>query len=145
MPKTFVSPFPQNPRTATAVATAAIALTGANSLATDTAAGTVLLATAGADGALLTRLTAIPRGTVTATTLPLFIRRASEPAANRMLIDSAVMPAQTVNGTVQVIPTVFSLYNEGTPLRMGPGDELYVGATVALAAGIAFRAELTDF
>lgn len=145
MPKTYVSPFPQNSKTATAIATNAIALTGANSVATSTPNETVLLLTAGAEGALLTRLTAMPRGTVTATSLLLFIRKATDAANVRTLVDGALMAAYTFNGTTLPPVANFALYNEGTPYRLQPGDELYVGITVALAAGVAFRAEYSEF
>jgi len=40
---------------------------------------------------------------------------------------------------------VFAFYSESSPLRLEAGDRLYVGSQVALAGGIVFRAEFTDF
>lgn len=145
MAKTYVSPFPQSQKTAVAVATTAVPLTGANSVSTDTPAPTVPLLTAGQDGAMVTRLTAMPRGTVAATSLLIFIKKAGDAAAYRALVDSVTMPAQTIAAGTGISSTFFTQYNEGTPLRLAPGDELHVGITVGVAAGIAFRAEFIDF
>lgn len=145
MAKTFTNAFAQQPRTATAVVSAATALTGANSLATDTPACTLLL-TAGADGSLLTRLWAMPRQTISATGLYLLLHKASDPAGQARLIDSMLMAAYSLAATTMIPQTVFSAYNEGTPLRLDAGDQLFVASGVAFAAGgIVFRAELTDF
>lgn len=137
MANTFTAPFAQTPKTATAVCT------GVATFANDTPANTVLLLTAGSDGAILTRLTAIPRGTVTATSLLLFV--SSDGGTTQRLIDSEVMAAYTAAVTTAIPETNFLLYNEGTPLRLGAGDRLYVGTQVAFAFGIVFRAEFTDY
>jgi hypothetical protein len=102
-----------------------------------------LLVTAGADGAILTRLTAIPRATVTASSLVLFISKDS--GTTQRLIDSELMTAYTMATTTAVPETTFALYSEGSPLRLEAGDRLYVGSQVALASGIVFRAEFTNF
>lgn len=145
MPKTFTSPFPQSQKTATAVASMAVPLTGANSMASDSAAPTVPLLTAGPEGAMVTRICAIPRGTVTATFLALYLRKSTDAPGVRTLLDSVTMAAYTANATVGFPTTFFTQYNEGTPLRLAPGDELHVGIGVAVAAGVAFRAEFLDF
>lgn len=138
MPKTFTAPFAQDPKTATAVVTGA-----AGSFAGDSPTNTVELLVAGADGAILTRLTAIPRATVTASSLLVFISK--DGGTTRRLIDSELMAAHTVATTTAIPETVFTLYSETTPLRLAAGDRLYVGSQVALAGGIVFRAEFTDF
>lgn len=137
MAKTFTAPFAQTPKTATAVCTAAA------TVGTDAPTGTVLLLTAGADGALLTRLWAMPRNTVTATSLLLYL--SNDGGTTQRLIDSELMAAYTMATTTLIPETSFSNYSEGTPLRLAAGDRLYVGAQVALASGIVFRAEYTDF
>ena len=137
MAKTFTAPFAQTPKTATAVCTAAA------TVANDTPANTVLLLTAGADGAILTRLAAIPRATVTANSLVLFISK--DAGTTQRLIDSELMAAYTMATTTAVPETAFANYSETTPLRLAAGDQLYVGAQVALASGIVFRAEYTEF
>jgi hypothetical protein len=145
MANTFTAPFAQTPVTASAVATTAIALTGAGSIDNDTPSDTVLLATAGSNGAIVTRITAIPRVTVTATNLFLFLRKSTDAAGVRRLIDSALMTAYTVAATTAIPVTTFSLYSETTPIRLAAGDELYVGIGVSFASGIVFKAELTNY
>ena len=136
MANTFTAPFAQTPKTATAVVTAAATLT-------DTPANTVLLVTAGSDGAILTRLTAVPRATVTASSLVIFISKDS--GTTQRLIDSELMAAYTVAVTTAIPETSFALYSESSPLRLEAGDRIYVGSQVALAGGIVFRAEFTNF
>jgi hypothetical protein len=136
MAKTFTAPFAQTPKTATAVATAVATLT-------DTPSNTVLLVTAGADGCIVTSLTAIPRATVTASDLVLFLSKDS--GTTKRLLDSALMSAYTSAGTTATPVTSFSRIGETTPLRLEAGDELYVGSQVALAGGIVFTAQFTNF
>ena len=136
MANTFTAPFAQTPKTATAVVTGVATMT-------DTPANTVLLATAGADGAILTRLTAIPRATVTASSLVLFISK--DNGTTQRLIDSELMTAHTVAVTTAIPESVFSAYSESSTLRLEAGDRIYVGSQVALAGGIVFRAEFTNF
>ena len=136
MAKTFTAPFAQTPKTSAVLVVAADDLT-------DTPANTVLLETAGADGAIMTKLTAMPRATATASGLHLFISQDS--GTTKRLIDSALMEAHTVESTTAVPQTVFSAISEATPIRLEAGDELYVGSGVALAGGIIFTSEMTDF
>lgn len=147
MPKTNTAVFAQNPKTATVVMTAAVALTGAGSIA-DTASavsGTSLLMTAGAEGAIVTRLQYLPRGTISATVAYLFVRRAGQPASERVLIDQVSLPAVTISTTAAATKSVSTLATEVSPLRLGAGDELYVGMSVAASVGVAAYAEFTDF
>lgn len=137
MAKTFTAPFAQTPMTSTAVVTAAAA-----SITTDTPTGTELVMTAGADGAILTKLTAIPRATATASSLVLFLSK--DGGTTKRFVDSALMAAYTMATTTAVPVTAFG-YSESAPLRLEAGDKLYVGSQVALADGIVFKAEWTDF
>lgn len=137
MAKTFTAPFAQTPKTATAVAT------GAATVGTDSPSNTVLLMTAGADGCIVTGLAAMPRATVTASSLLLYISKDS--GTTQRLIDSELMSAHTVATTTAIPETVFSRISESAPLRLEAGDRLYVGSQVALASGIVFKAEYTDF
>jgi hypothetical protein len=136
MAKTDTAPFAQTAKTSSAV------VTGADDV-TDAPVNTVLLETAGTEGALLTKLTAMPRATVTASSLHLFISQDS--GTTKRLNDSALMEAHTVAATTEIPQTVFSTITEDTPIRMEAGDELYVGSGVALAGGIVFASEMTDF
>jgi len=136
MAKTFTAPFAQTPQTGfaecTAVATPA-----------DDTANTILIGTAGADGALLTRLSAIPKATVTGTVLLLFISQDS--GTTQHFVDAELLVAQTVDTTTAIAEYNFANISEDTPIRLKAGDELYVGITVAVAGGIGFTAEWTDF
>lgn len=138
MANTFTAPFAQTTKTATAVSTSAV-----GSITTDAPTGTTLLVTAGSNGAILTRLTAMPRSTVTASSLVIFI--SSDAGTTQRLADSALMAAQTVGTTTAITWTQFTSYTETTPLRLAAGDRIYVGSQVALANGIVFKAEYTDF
>ena len=138
MAKTFTAPFAQTPKTATAVAVAAV-----SGLATDAPTGAVLLGTAGAEGAIVTRLAAIPRATVPASSLVLFLSK--DGGATLRLIDSELMAAHTVAATTAIPETTFSNISDSTPLRLEAGDKLYVGSQVALAAGIVFAAQWMDY
>lgn len=137
MAKTFTAPFAQTPKTSTVVATVA------TTIATDTPTGAVLLATAGSEGAILTRLWAFPRTNVTATSLVLYLSK--DAGTTIRPIDSVLMANQTLSATVAVTTTAFNGYTETAPLRLEANDRLYVGTQVALAGGIVFRAEWTDF
>jgi len=137
MAKTFTAAFAQTPKTGSAVATLASVVTN------DTPTNTTLIGTAGADGAILTKLTAIPRATVTASGLYLFISQDS--GATKRMVDCALMAAYTYAATTDNEPTLFDAITETTPIRLEAGDELYVSSAVALASGIVFNAEWTDF
>lgn len=135
MANTFTAPFVQVYKTQAAVVTAAL-----GGIGTATVTGAVAVATAGANGAVVTRLTAIPRATVTASSLVLFLVKASAPTVFH-LIDSELMPAYTLAVTTAIPETAFGNISNDTPIRLEAGDILYVGSQVALAAGIVFKAE----
>lgn len=135
--KTFTAPFAQTPRTATAV------VTGAATVANDTPANTMELMTAGAEGCILTSLSAMPRGTVTASSLVLWLSK--DGGTTKRIRDSVLMNAYTLAATTAIPVTRFANISENTPIRLEAGDKLYVGSQVALAAGIVFEAEYTDF
>ena len=139
MAKVFTARFAQTPKEGTAILTAVCS----NVSISSTVANTVLLATAGAEGAIVTRISAIPRATVAATSLLLF--DSSDTGTNKNLLDSAVMAAHTVAAATAIPVTVFSRYSEDTPMRLQAGERLYAGIGVALAAGIVFNVEWTDF
>lgn len=138
MAKTNLAAFAQTQKTATAVATAAVA-----NLGTDAPTNTVLLMTAGVEGSLVTRLWAIPRATVTPSSLVLFVSK--DNGVTQRLIDAELMTAATINATSSIPETAFSNYSESTPLRLEAGDKLYVGSQVAASFGIVFKVEYTDF
>ena len=137
MAKTFTAPFAQTPKCVTAVATAA------NTTLTDTPNNTVLLATAGADGCIVTRIDATPRATVTAGVLYLY--HSADAGTTKRMIDQLTMSAATVSTTVAASSYSFGKYTETTPLRLAATDRLYVGCSIAVADGVVFRAEQSDF
>ena len=134
---TATAAFAQTTKTGSAVCTAA------GAVADSTPTNTVLLGTAGSDGAILTKLTAIPRATVTASGLYLFISQDS--GTTKLVKETALMAAYTYATTTDNEPTIFDAITETTPIRLEAGDEIYVSSTVALASGIVFSGEWTDF
>lgn len=135
--KTFTAPFAQTPKISTAVVTAAATVTDSNPT------NTVELLTAGADGCIVTSITAIPRATVTASSLVLWVSKDS--GTTKLMLDSELMSAHTVAATTAIPETTFSRISESSPLRLEAGAKLYVGSQVALASGIVFTAQYTDF
>lgn len=128
--------FAQTPKTAVAVcATAVTGLTGLSPT------NTVQLMTAGAEGAIVTRLRAIPRATVTATALYLFL---SKDGTDKYLILTKLLPAVTVDSTSDN-PSVDFDFSETEPLRLEAGDQLFVGIGVSVGGGIAFSTQFSDF
>lgn len=145
MPKSNLAVFAQTLKTASAVVTEAVPLTGAGSVGSDSPQSTRLLLTAGEEGALVTSLSAIARGTITANSALLFIRKKTEDAANRRLLDTVQMSGQTFSSTSKLVRYTFDSVAQDTPLRLEAGDELYAGLTVAQSVGVVVHAAYTDF
>lgn len=137
MALTNTAVFAQTPKTATAVAT------GAATVSDDAPTNTVLLVTAGADGCIVTSLVAVPRATVTASSLCLWLSK--DGGTTKRLIDSELMSAYTMSTTTAIPETIFANISESSPLRLEGTDRLYVGSQVALASGIVFTSEYTNF
>ena len=138
MANTYTAPFAQTPQVAHAVVTLVT-----SSITTTMPTNTVLLATAGTDGGLLTSLKAMPRATVTASSLLVF--SSTDGGTTKQLIASVLMPAETLSTTTAITSTAFDIASEDAPLRLKAGEELYVGSQVALASGIVFEGRWTDF
>lgn len=136
MPMTNVPAFAQTPKSATAVVTTVLA-----NLSADAPTGAVLLLTAGANGAIVTRLTAMPRATVTASSLVLFEQ--PQGTSNLRMKDSELMPTQAISTGAAIAETAFANYSEARPLRLGAGEALYVGSQNS--TNIVFCAEYTDY
>lgn len=145
MAKTFTAPFAQTPDTWNTTATGAFSLTGTNSIADNTPLNTVLLGTAGIDGAIITDVRAIPRATNTATLAILFLRKTGDAAGIRRILKTILVPAQTVSSTAAITDVNFNVATETSPLRIAAGDELYVGLGVAQTNGITFNANAVNF
>lgn len=145
---TYTAPFAQTPKSSSAVATTAVSLTTSGVEQSATVTNSVLLLTAGADGAILTALSAMPRATVTATAL--WIWSSIDGGTTKNLVASALMPAYTLAATTENTRTVFkhadgTAISESAPLRLAATEKLYVGIGVTLSAGIMFNARYTDF
>lgn len=124
---------PQAVKTAQAICTAA-------KTTYNDATNAVALLTAGANGAILYSLKAIPRATVTATQCQLF---RTPDGTTLYLENAATMAAYTMANTTSPVPTDFG-YSETAPLRLAANERLMVGAAVALAGGIVFSAQYED-
>lgn len=127
---------PQGVRTAYAVADTA------STDIDDAPTTTVSLFTAGANGSRVVKLTAIPRATVTASRLDLWLSK--DGGTTKRLIDTALMSAHTVANTTEIPTTDFG-YSEESPLIVGANEVLYVSTAVALAGGIVFYAAAQDY
>ena len=140
MTKTFTAPFAQSPRTADNVIVVAL-----QNVATDAPTGAVLLATAGAEGAIVPRIGAMPRATLaTAVGLVLYVSR--NQGATLRPKGSVTLPQYNFANTAGLPETDFPKITEQRPLRLGPGEQLYVGAMVAPpSGGIAVQCDVVDF
>lgn len=125
---------PQVPKAATA------ALAAANTVLTDAPTNTVLLATAGANGARLTKITAIPRAALSATVIQLF--RSTDAGTTKRLFDCVLMPACTMTAGTD-IPTADFGYSETNPILMQAGETIY--AALGAAANVCVLAEWGDY
>lgn len=121
-----------------AIATAAVAGIG-----TSTVTGAVLLATGGTNGSLVKRISAMPRGTVTATGLALFLVKAAAPTVY-LLVDAALMKAYAMDNVTETPKTTFDYIDADYAYPLASGDKLYAGIQVALAAGVVFQAHVGD-
>ena len=135
---TMTAPFAQKFKSNSAVVTAAL-----GGIGTSTITGAQLIATGATNGSFIIKLTAIPRATVTAASLVLFLVKAGAPTVYQ-LIDSELMAGYTLAATTAIPETVFGNVTWATPLVLDAGDMLYVGSQVALASGIVFYAEQAD-
>lgn len=145
MAKSNLAVFAKDPETASAVAIQPYELIGAQSLADGEPLNTVLLMSAGEEGALVTSLFALARGTNTATQASIFIRKSSDPATKRTLMGTVAIAPQSITGTTQINRHQFDLASDAVPLRLGPGDELYFGIATGQTHGVVAHAIYTDF
>jgi len=144
MAKTNVAVFAQTPMTTTKVLAAAVAQTGVNSISdsNNTVTNAQVLLEAGSEGAIVTKLHFQPRGTITATVAYVFLQPAG--TTQSIMIDSILIPAVTMSATATGNKSVLNV-SEASPLRLGAGDKLTVGISVANTVGITAYAEYTNF
>lgn len=115
--------------------------TAAKTTLNDTTNAVSLLTANATNGSILYGLTAMARATVTATKLQLY--RTRDAGVTLYLVKTVAMAAYTLAATDSETQVDFG-YTESSPLRLAPGDALYVGAGVALAGGIVFDAQYED-
>ncbi len=127
--------FAQAPNTGYAVATAA------NTTLTDSPDDTQLLFTAGANGSIVSAITAIQRATNAATVLYLYLSK--DGGTTKRMVKSIAAAATTVSTTASATATDFG-YSDTAPLYLKSTDSLYAGASVALTDGWAFTAIGSD-
>ena len=138
MANTPLPAYVQTQKTGSALVTAAV-----GNMATIPTNLVALGDAAGVNGALVTKVTAMPRATVTASSLLLYTSK--DNGATYNLVDSEVMAAYTLAATTAIPETTFGNISPSTPLRLEAGEQLYVGSQVLLAAGIVFRSEGANF
>ena len=117
-----------------------VACSTANATYTTTPTNTVLIATAGASGARLTKLRAIPLATVTATQLQEF--RSLDAGATKRFSNSALMAAYTMAQTTAAPVTDFG-YSDDNPKILQASEQLYVA--IGVTGAIAFEAEWANY
>lgn len=136
MAKVFEAPFTQ------AAATGSCVCTAAKTTYND-AANAVLLFEAGAEGARVTRVWAIPRATVTATQLQLYV--SYDGGTTLHFLDSELMAAYTMAATTKAPATDLPRATVSQPMRLPANARLYAAIGVALAGGVEFHAEAENF
>lgn len=92
-------------------------------------------------GSLISRVTCKPRATLSAAAQQQLYR--SIDGNTFFLVDDALLAAYT-SGTAVVSTKADFGYSIDSPLRLAPGEQLWVGSAVALAAGIVYRIEGGD-
>lgn len=138
MTMTNVPAFAQTPKTAPALLTAAV-----GSLATLNPSNIVQAFIAGVNGAVVTRISVTPRGSVSASGVYMF--KSTDAGATQHFKDCTNLPLQTVAAGSNITPSFFTNYSETRPLRLGAGDILYFGLGVAQANGVDVDVEYTNF
>lgn len=113
-------------------------LTAANS-SYDAPTTAVQLLASQTNGARLTRVTAQPAATVTATDVQLYT--SPDGGTTKRHVKSVAMSAQTISAgnTTAITPVDFG-FNESVPLLLAPGESLYAAISVAQTSVIV-RAE----
>lgn len=125
---------PQTPKSGFA------ALSTANTTFSTSPSNTVLLATAGANGARLTRLEFTPLETVTANALQWY--RSTDEGATKYLAGTATGGSDTVSGTDGAV-TINSGYSDDNPMILQAGERVYVAT--GISKGYHVVAEWADY
>ena len=126
---------PQTPQTSNA------ACTTSNTTYTTSPTNTVLLVTAGANGARLTRIGAIALETL-ASAVQLQLFRSRDAGTTKLFFESALAAAYTMADASEVPTTDFG-YSDDNPLILAPNERIY--AAVRVTKAITFNAEWADY
>jgi len=127
---------PQTPRGAVATTDTA------NTTFSDTPTNAVAVATMGANGGRVTGLKSVPRATVTATALHLFL--STDGGTTKKLIRSVLMAADTVSATDAAAATDWG-FSDDVPMLLPANSIVYVSQGVTLSAGIDHHIEWSDY
>ena len=131
--------FAQNPRNFDAIMTAAM-----TNLNTDAPTGAVLLATAGAQGAIVPRLSVILRAPLLANTGIVLFR--SKDGSILRPKGSVTLQSQAATTAEAMREVDFAKFSEQRPLRLGPNEQLWIGSMAPPpAGGIAAHGDIVDF
>jgi hypothetical protein len=125
---------PQTPRSNNA------SVTTANTTYSTAPTNTVVLFTAGVNGARVTRLSAMPQATVTAAQLQLF--RSRDNGTTKYFVNSALQAAYTMATNTAAPVTDFG-YSDDNPLILAANEVLYVGSSIT--QNVTFNAEGADY
>jgi hypothetical protein len=118
----------------------AVVCTMANTTYGTAPTNTQKVATAGPNGARLTKLRAIPQATVTATQLQEY--RSRDEGTTKRFSNSVLMPAYTMAATTAAPASDFG-YSDDNPKILAPNEEIYVA--IGVAGTIGFEAEWADY
>lgn len=144
MAKTFTAAFAQDQRNGWAVVTTTTGMTGNSG---------VRLLTAGPEGALVTSISVMPLGDLFAETTSggsplLYLKK--QGSVDQILMERINFGKSYALSPTEPIPKIhFELPTEQSPLRLGPGDEIYAGfigvSGGTMPHGVAFFAQHTDY
>lgn len=113
-----------------------------NATYTTTPTNTVLIVTAGANGARLTRLSAIPCATVGTANQVQAFRDAGTVGVSRFFFDSALMGVYTMAANAEAPTTDFG-YSDDNPLILQPNERLYMAQGQSVSINVV--AEWSDY
>ena len=113
-----------------------------NSTYTTSPTNTVLLVTAGLNGARLTKLQAIPCATVGAANQVQAFRDAGTTGASKFFFDSALMATYVMAQTTEAPTTDFG-YSDDNPLILQPNERIYMAEGQSVSINVV--AEWADY
>lgn len=129
--KDFEAAFANNPQPVPPVVLKTACVLGTDNTPTETQK----IAEGGVEGALLNRLAFIPRASVTSFDIIAYLFSSMDNGVNKVLIDSATIPIQTMNTNTAPKAAVMA-FSKDDPARLAPGESWWVGISTAFSAGI---------